>query len=99
MTSITRIKIKVTLGAKQDTIIGWHGDVLKARINAKSDKGKTNTELKKLIADILGVHAKNIRVTMRLASKNKHISIDCLSEPEVKSKINHHAANNKKVVN
>ena len=99
MTSITRIKIKVTLGAKQDTIIGWHGDVLKARINAKPDKGKTNTELKKLIADVLCVHAKNVCVTMRIASKNKHVSIDGLSEPEVKSKIDHHADNNKKVVN
>ena len=72
---------------------------MKARINAQPEKGRANTELKKLIADVLGVHAKNFRVTMRLASKTKHVSIDSLSEPEVKSKIDHHAANNKKVVN
>jgi hypothetical protein len=52
--------------------------------------------LRKLIPEAVCVHVKNVRVNMRLVSKNKHVSIDGLSEPEVKSKIDHHAAINKK---
>ena len=58
-----------------------------------------NTGLRELIPEAVCVHAKNVRVNMRLASKNKHVSIDGLSKPEVKNKIDHLAAINKKVVN
>ena len=99
MKNIIRLKVKVTPGAKQDSIIGWYDDVLKVWISDQTEKDKANTGLSKLIAEALGVHAKNVRVNMRQALKNKHVSIDGLSEPGVKIEIDHHVTINKKVVN
>ncbi|MED5219184.1 MAG: DUF167 family protein, partial [Candidatus Neomarinimicrobiota bacterium] len=47
MANITRLKIKVAPGAKQNRIIGWHGDVLKVRISAQPEKGKANSGVRK----------------------------------------------------
>lgn len=96
MTNITRLKVKVAPGAKQDRIIGWHGDVLKVRVSAQPEKGKANSGVRKLIAEALGVPTRNVRVTVGLTSKNKHVAISGLSGPEVKSKIDDHATDHKK---
>ena len=96
MANITRLKVKVAPGAKQDRIIGWHGDVLKVRVSDQPEKGKANSGVRKLIAEALGVPTRNVRVTVGLTSKNKHVAIGGLSGPEVKSKIDDHAADHKK---
>ena len=96
MANITRLKIKVAPGAKQNRIIGWHGDVLKVRISAQPEKGKANSGVRKLIAEALGVPIRNISVTVGLTSKNKHVVISGLSGSEVKSKIDDNAADHKK---
>ena len=96
MANITRLKVKVAPGAKQNRIIGWHGDVLKVRISAQPEKGKANSGVRKLIAEALDVPTRNISVTVGLTSKNKHILISGLSRSEVKSKIDDHSADHKK---
>ncbi|MDP6821140.1 MAG: DUF167 domain-containing protein [Candidatus Marinimicrobia bacterium] len=96
MANITRLKIKVAPGAKQNRIIGWHGDVLKVRISAQPEKGKANSGVRKLIAEALGVPTRSVSVTVGLTSKNKHVVISGLSGSEVKSKIDDNAADHKK---
>jgi|TARA_Y100000294_G_scaffold19613_1_gene16743 hypothetical protein len=96
LANITRLKIKVAPGAKQNRIIGWHGDVLKVRISAQPEKGKANSGVRKLIAEALGVPTRSVSVTVGLTSKNKHVVISGLSGSEVKSKIDDNAADHKK---
>ena len=83
-------------GAKQYRIIGWYGDILKVRVSDQPEKGKANSGVRKLISEALGVPTRNVRVTVGLTSKNKHVAIGGLSGPEVKSKIDDHAADHKK---
>ena len=96
MANITSLKVKVAPGAKQNRIIGWHGDVLKVRISAQPEKGKANSGVRKLIAEALGVPTRSVSVTVGLTSKNKHVVISGLSGSEVKSKIDDNAADHKK---
>ena len=96
MANITRLKVKVAPGAKQNRIIGWHGDVLKVRISAQPEKGKANSGVRKLIAEALGVPTRSVSITVGQTSKNKHVVISGLSRSEVKSKIDDNAADHKK---
>ena len=96
MENITRLKVKVAPGAKQECIIGWHGDILKVRVSDQPEKGKANSGVRELIAEALDVPTRNVSVTVGLTSKNKHIVISGLSGSEVKSKIDDYAADHKK---
>ena len=96
MENITRLKVKVAPGAKQDCIIGWHGDVLKVRVSDQPEKGKANSGVRKLIAEALGVPTRSVSITVGQTSKNKHVVISGLSGSEVKSKIDDNATDHKK---
>ena len=96
MENITRLKVKVAPGAKQECIIGWHGDVLKVRVSDQPEKGKANSGVRKLIAEALGIPTRSVSITVGQTSKNKHVVIGGLSGSEVKSKIDDHAADHKK---
>jgi len=84
---IARMSIKVVPGASQDRIVGWLGEALKIRVRAQPEKGKANTAVIALLADLLKVPAGSINVASGKTSKTKIIEIRGISDAELQIKL------------
>lgn len=58
----TRIAVRVTPGARTPGLTGRRGDVWTARVAAPPERGRANAELTQLLAGILGVGRRAVRV-------------------------------------
>ncbi len=80
-TAETRITIKAVPGARRDEIVGMLGDRLKVRVIAPPEGGRANAAICALIADALGVKARQVEVVSGHASAEKTIRV-AGAEPE-----------------
>ena len=73
--------IKAVPGASRDEIAGPHGDRLKIRISAPAEGGKANQAVCRLLAEALGVRAKQIVIESGLTNAEKKVRISgCAAE-------------------
>jgi len=80
-----RILVKAVPGAKRDEIVGRLGERLKIRISAPPEDGKANAAICELIAEALGIKARDVRVVGGQSRAEKTIEIDGVG-PEVLAK-------------
>lgn len=78
-----RIELKVIPGAKQSTIVGWHGQRLKIRVAAPPEKGKANAAVVALLAEALNIPKSDVRIVSGHSSSQKSVDIHGLSEEEL----------------
>ena len=69
------ITVKVVPGASRDRIAGPLGDALKIQVAAPPERGKANAAVEKLLANALGVSAKNVTVVKGLTSPRKTVHV------------------------
>ena len=67
----TRLRLRVSAGAKKTAIVGAHGGALKLSVTAAAERGKANRAVVKLLADTLGLPASAITITSGKASPDK----------------------------
>ena len=84
---IARISVKVVPGASQDRIVGWLGEALKIRVRAQPEKGKANSAVIELLADLLKIPAGSINVASGKTSRAKIIEIRGISDAELQKKL------------
>lgn len=78
-----RIELKVIPGAKQNGIVGWHGDRLKVRVTAPAEKGKANDAVIALLADALNIAKSNISILSGHGAREKTVEVSGVSEREL----------------
>jgi uncharacterized protein (TIGR00251 family) len=69
------VAIKAVPGAKRDEIVGRIGDRLKVRVSAPPENGKANKAIEALVAQAVGVPARDVSVVRGHASPEKSIRI------------------------
>jgi uncharacterized protein (TIGR00251 family) len=69
------ITVKVVPGASRNRIVGPLGDALKVQVSAAPERGKANTALTALLADVLGVSVKCVSVVRGSTSQRKIVLI------------------------
>lgn len=69
-----KIRVKVTFG-NETKFLGWFGDCIKIRLNARPEKGKANKELIRFLADELGIPKKMISISSGHTSQKKTIKL------------------------
>lgn len=69
------IIVKVIPNAHKNAVEGFHGDVLKVRINAPPDKGKANDALIELLAEHFSVSKSSIHIISGHTSRIKKVEI------------------------
>lgn len=71
----TRIAIKAVPGSRKNQIAGLLGDRLKVKVAAPPEDGKANQAICELLANELGVRAKDVRVVTGHASPEKVVAV------------------------
>lgn len=74
MTAILRVK--VVPGSSREAIAGRLGDRLKVRVSAPPEAGAANEAVCRLIAQALGVRARDVRITTGHTRPEKTLEID-----------------------
>ena len=74
------MKIRVIPGARSSEVVGWLGDALKVRLKERAEKNQANGALITLLAKVLDIPARNIRLHRGHRSSNKQILIEGIDE-------------------
>lgn len=81
------LKVRVIPKSAQNTIVGWHEDALKVKVQAPPEDGKANKAVIALLAKQVGLAAKYIHVKQGHAYSNKVLEIEGLTEEELLKKL------------
>lgn len=78
----TRLRIRVSPGARRTELIGRQGDAWKVRVAAQPERGRANEALLKLLAARLGVPADGLSVVAGRSGRDKVVELRGLAADE-----------------
>jgi len=81
------IKVKVQPKAQQDEILGIKGDRLRLRVKAPPEKGKANQACINLLAKVLSLNKKEIKLISGLKAREKMFFIQNMKLDDLKEKL------------
>ena len=81
------LKVRVSPGARNDTVVGWMEDVLRIRVTAPAERGKANDAVLRFIATTLGLPAAQVTLRRGGVSRNKLLYIDGMTDDEVRKRL------------
>lgn len=70
-----RFAVKVVPGSSRDRIAGALGDALKVQVTAPPEGGAANARLCKLLAQALGIAARDVRVLAGASTPRKVVAV------------------------
>jgi len=76
------IRVRVHPRARRDRIAGVHGEALKLEVTTAPEGGAANRAVERLLAEALGVPARDVAVVIGASSRSKVIAVDGLAAPE-----------------
>lgn len=79
----SRLQVKVVPRARRDEIVGWLGERLKVKIAAPPEGGRANEALAHLLAEVLGVPQRRVRIVAGHASPSKVVEIEGLAQTDL----------------
>ena len=82
-----KIDVRVQPKASRNQVDGFEDGTLRLRVTAPPADGKANTGVIALLAKTLGVSRSRLEIVRGHSSRNKVVSIDTLSEQEVRRRI------------
>lgn len=83
----SRLPVRVTPGARRDEITGFAGGVLRVRVIAPPERGRANEAVIFLLAKALGIPKSNITLLRGVASRDKLLGIEGLTDREVRARL------------
>jgi uncharacterized protein len=86
----TRLRLRVAPGARRASVEGRHGDAWKLRVVAAPERGRANDAVIALLADVLGVEPRSVRVVAGVASRDKVVELSGLSSEEAERRLAAH---------
>jgi len=81
------IKVKVQPKAQQDEILGIKGDRLRLRVKAPPEKGKANQACINLLAKVLSLNKKEIKLISGAKAREKMFFIQNMKLDDLKEKL------------
>jgi len=82
-----KIDVRVQPKSSRNQVDGFEDGTLRLRVTAPPVDGKANTGVIALLAKTLGVSRSRLEIVRGHSSRNKIVSIDTLSEQEVRRRI------------
>jgi uncharacterized protein (TIGR00251 family) len=85
---VTRLAIRVQPSARRAGLVGRLADgTLKVAVTAPPEDGRANAAVGELMAELLGLKARQVRVVKGMSSRSKTIEIDGLDEVEAQARL------------
>jgi len=81
------VRFHIVPNARANKVVGGHGDAIKIKVRAPAVEGKANAALRGFLAEELRIPERNIVLERGQKSRDKLISIEELSEEEVRRRL------------
>lgn len=69
------VAVRAVPGASRAAVVGLHGDELRIRVSSPPVDGRANDELCALLADALGLKAREVRVVAGHTARSKQLLV------------------------
>ncbi len=87
MTAATRLRLRVSPGAKRSEIVGRQGDAWKVRVSAAPERGRANDALLRLLSETLRVPQTLLSLVSGHASRDKIVELRGLDGEEAERRL------------
>ncbi len=87
-----RFPVKAVPGSSRSTVQGLLGPALKVRVAVAPERGRANAAICSLLAAVLGIADRDVRISQGHANPNKQVAIRGLTGREVLEKLDAHIA-------
>ena len=77
----------IVSNAKQNKVMGEHGDAIKIKLRAPAVEGKANAALRSFLAEVLNISEREIVLERGQKSRDKLVRIEGLSEERVRRRL------------
>ncbi len=83
----TTLRVHLTPRSARNEVLGWEGNVLRARVMAPPVEGRANDALLRLLAEALGVSKGSLGILRGQRSREKLVAVEGLDAAEVRSRL------------
>lgn len=83
----TRLRLHVVPRSTKEGVSGRHGDAWKIRVSAAPDRGQANAALVDVLAAVLGVHPRDVRIVSGHASREKIVEVAGVGAAETEARL------------
>jgi uncharacterized protein (TIGR00251 family) len=84
---MTRLTLRVSPGAARAGIVGRHGTGWKVRVAAVPEDGKANAAVVRLLADTVGVPARDVAIISGHTSRDKTVELTGIDQDETELRL------------
>ncbi len=81
------LKVRIQPRASRNQVDGFEEDTLRIRVSSSPTEGQANDGVVALLAKTLGVSKSRLEIVRGHSSRNKLVSVETLSEQEVRRRI------------
>jgi hypothetical protein len=81
------VRVRVHPRARRERIAGVHGDALKVEVTTAPEGGAANRAVERLLAEALGIPARDVAVVVGATSRSKVIAVDGLAVAEAAARL------------
>jgi len=82
------IRVRVVPGASRTELVGWQADgALRARVAAPPEGGRANLALARLLAETLGIAARDVEIVGGAVNRLKTLRIHGLTDEELRARL------------
>lgn len=81
------LKLRVAPGASRERVVGVHGDALKVAVQAPPEQGKANARVLEVLAEALGLAARDLTLIAGATSRDKRVCIAKLTPAEIRLRL------------
>jgi uncharacterized protein len=83
----TRLRLRVSPGARSNAIVGRHGEGWKVRVTAAPEDGKANEAVLRLLAERVGVPRVNLKLVSGPSSRDKIVELTGVDAAEAERRL------------
>ena len=83
----TRLRLRVSPGARRTELVGRHGDSWKVRVAAPPEDGRANDALVGLLAERLELPRRDVSVVSGHAGRDKIVELAGIAEAEAERRL------------
>ena len=83
----TRVRLRVTPGARSAGIVGRHGDAWKVRVSPPAEDGRANAAVVRLLAETLGLPRSGVELVSGHGGREKIVELTGLGPDETERRL------------